>query len=131
MASYTSWRCTGMSLGASMPSRTLSPRISTMVTTMSSPIMMLSSRCLDKTSIGGSFLCPATLGHELIARNVQQGAGLGEVVRIRGPPPGFAGGNWATTCGSAYNCEPGVYCTLGPQPLSVARLAQKHLPAQT
>src|SRR5688572_20246161 len=45
-----------MSEGASIPRRTLSPRISTIVTTMSSPIMMLSSRCLDKTSIGGSFL---------------------------------------------------------------------------
>ncbi len=45
-------------LGASIPKRTLSPRMSTMVTTISSPIMMLSSRCLDKTSIVGSFLDP-------------------------------------------------------------------------
>ena len=39
-----------------MPSRTLSPRMSTIVTTMLSPIMMLSSRCLESTSIAGSFL---------------------------------------------------------------------------
>src|SRR5487761_1701669 len=36
-----------------MPSRTLSPRMSTMVMTILSPIMMLSSRCLDRTSIAG------------------------------------------------------------------------------
>jgi hypothetical protein len=34
----------------------LSPRMSTIVTTMLSPIMMLSSRCLESTSIAGSFL---------------------------------------------------------------------------
>src|SRR5205085_10990104 len=39
-----------------MPRRTLSPRISTIVTTILSPIMILSSRCRDRTSIDGSFL---------------------------------------------------------------------------
>jgi hypothetical protein len=34
-----------------MPSRTLSPRMSTIVITMLSPMMMLSSRCRDKTNI--------------------------------------------------------------------------------
>jgi hypothetical protein len=43
-------------MGASIPNRTLSPRMSTMVMTMFSPIMMLWSRCRDKTSITGSFL---------------------------------------------------------------------------
>src|SRR5436305_5461743 len=60
MASYTSWRCTEISIGAAIPSRTLSPRISTTVMTMSSPMMILSSRCRDRTSIVlGSFLLPA------------------------------------------------------------------------
>ena len=40
--------------GAWIPKRTLSPRISTMVTTTLSPITMLSSRCRDRTSIIGS-----------------------------------------------------------------------------
>ena len=39
-----------------LTSRTLSPRISTIVTTTLSPIMMLSSRCLDNTSIAYSSL---------------------------------------------------------------------------
>lgn len=51
MASYTSCRCTGISWGAWIPSRTLSPRMSTIVTTTSSPIMILSSRRLDNTNI--------------------------------------------------------------------------------
>lgn len=51
IASYTSCRWTGTSDGALIPRRTLSPRISTMVTTISSPIIMLSSRCRDKTNI--------------------------------------------------------------------------------
>src|SRR6187402_624272 len=58
MASYTSWRCTEISMGAAIPNRTLSPRISTTVMTMSSPMMILSSRCRDRTSISGSFLLP-------------------------------------------------------------------------
>src|SRR3954451_24441782 len=60
MASYTSWRCTEISIGAAIPNRTLSPRISTTVMTISSPMMILSSRCRDRTSIvNGSFLLPA------------------------------------------------------------------------
>src|SRR5262249_28628992 len=43
-----------------IPNRTLSPRISTTVMMISSPIMILSSRCRDRTSIVfGSFLLPA------------------------------------------------------------------------
>jgi len=56
MASYTSLRWTLISLGALIPRRTLSPRISTTVTSMLSPIMIVSSRCLDSTNISGSFL---------------------------------------------------------------------------
>jgi hypothetical protein len=37
----------------------LSPRMSTMVITTLSPIIMLSSRCLDKTSIAGSLFLSA------------------------------------------------------------------------
>src|SRR5713226_3761903 len=51
MASYTSWRWTGTSLGATMPSRTLSPRISTTVTVMSLLMTMLSFFFLDSTNI--------------------------------------------------------------------------------
>src|SRR5439155_17962657 len=51
MASYTSCRWTGTSLGATIPSRTLSPRISTTVTVMSLLITMLSFFFLDSTSI--------------------------------------------------------------------------------
>src|SRR6059036_3578225 len=51
MASNTSWRWTGTSLGATMPSRTLSPRISTTVTVMSLLITMLSFFFLDSTNI--------------------------------------------------------------------------------
>src|SRR3954470_7845053 len=58
MASYTSWRCTEISIGAAIPNRTLSPRMSTTVMTMWSPMMILSSRCRDRTSIFGSFLLP-------------------------------------------------------------------------
>ncbi len=43
IASYTSLRCTLISFGAVMPRRTLSPRMSTTVTSMSSPIMIVSS----------------------------------------------------------------------------------------
>lgn len=46
-----------------MPSRTLSPRMSTIVTTTLSPMMMLSSRCRDKTSIANSF---PILQHEIL-----------------------------------------------------------------
>src|SRR6516165_3202061 len=51
IASHTSWRCTGTSLGATMPSRTLSPRISTTVTVMSLLMTILSFFFLDSTSI--------------------------------------------------------------------------------
>src|SRR5262245_9270245 len=51
MASYTSWRWTGTSLGATIPSRTLSPRISTTVTVMSLLMTILSFFFLDSTSI--------------------------------------------------------------------------------
>src|SRR6516225_3241147 len=51
MASKTSCRCTGTSLGATMPSRTLSPRISTTVTVISLLITMLSFFFLDSTNI--------------------------------------------------------------------------------
>src|SRR6202008_69607 len=51
MASYTSCRWTGTSLGATIPSRTLSPRISTTVTVMSLLITILSFFFLDSTSI--------------------------------------------------------------------------------
>src|SRR5207253_9317043 len=51
MASYTSCRCTGTSLGATIPSRTLSPRISTTVTVMSLLMTILSFFFLDSTSI--------------------------------------------------------------------------------
>src|SRR2546427_11661466 len=51
MASYTSCRWTGTSLGATIPSRTLSPRISTTVTVMSLLMMILSFFFLDSTSI--------------------------------------------------------------------------------
>src|SRR4051812_3484025 len=53
MASNTSCRCTGTSLGATMPKRTLSPRISTTVTTMSLLMTILSFFFLDSTSIAG------------------------------------------------------------------------------
>src|SRR4051812_20082504 len=53
MASYTSWRCTGTSPGAMIPSRTASCEMRTTVTTMSSPIMMRSSGFRDRTSITG------------------------------------------------------------------------------
>src|SRR5262245_28237442 len=52
MASNTSWRWTGTSLGATMPSRTLSPRISTTVMVMSLLMTILSFFFLDSTSIG-------------------------------------------------------------------------------
>src|SRR3954452_13306162 len=82
MASYTSWRCTEISIGAAIPSRTLSPRISTTVMTMSSPMMILSSRCRDRTSIVlGSFLLPTwpvTIpDHVARARGDHDGAGDG------------------------------------------------------
>src|SRR4051812_40456989 len=51
IASYTSLRWTLISFGALIPRRTLSPRMSTTVTSMSSPIMIVSSRCLDSTNI--------------------------------------------------------------------------------
>jgi hypothetical protein len=51
MASKTSWRWTGTSLGATMPRRTLSPRISTTVTVMSLLMTILSFFFLDSTSI--------------------------------------------------------------------------------
>jgi hypothetical protein len=51
MASKTSWRCTGTSLGATIPSLTLSPRISTTVTVMSLLMTMLSFFFLDSTNI--------------------------------------------------------------------------------
>src|SRR5437879_6382035 len=51
MASKTSWRWTGTSLGATIPSRTLSPRISTTVTVMSLLMTMLSFFFLDSTNI--------------------------------------------------------------------------------
>src|SRR5262249_61281176 len=51
MASKTSWRWTGTSLGATMPRRTLSPRISTTVTVISLLITILSFFFLDSTSI--------------------------------------------------------------------------------
>ncbi len=60
MASYTSFLCTGTCGGALMPSRTFSPRMSTTVISMSSPIIIVSSRCLDSTSIGG--LLPIYVG---------------------------------------------------------------------
>jgi len=52
MASKTSRRCTGTSFGASTPSRTLSPRISTTTIVMSLLMTMLSSFFRDSTSIG-------------------------------------------------------------------------------
>ena len=52
------WLRNSMAVGAVMPRRTLSPRMSTMVISISSPIMMVSSRCLDRTSMGVSFLGP-------------------------------------------------------------------------
>src|SRR5947199_7623390 len=51
MASKTSCRWTGTSFGATMPKRTLSPRISTTVTVMSLLITMLSFFFLDSTNI--------------------------------------------------------------------------------
>src|SRR5438045_9327766 len=51
MASKTSCRWTGTSFGATMPKRTLSPRISTTVTVMSLLITMLSFFFLDNTNI--------------------------------------------------------------------------------
>src|SRR5438445_150555 len=54
MASYTSWRCTGTSFGATMPRRTLSPRISTTVTVMSLLMTMLSFFLRDSTNIAVS-----------------------------------------------------------------------------
>src|SRR5579883_1112806 len=82
MASYTSWRCTEISIGAAIPSRTLSPRISTTVMTISSPMMILSSRCRDRTSIVfGSFLLPARPAtipdHAAYARGDHDGVGWG------------------------------------------------------
>ena len=52
IASKTSRRCTGTSFGASTPSRTLSPRISTTTIVMSLLMTMLSSFFRDSTSIG-------------------------------------------------------------------------------
>ena len=54
MASKTSRRCTGTSLGASTPRRTLSPRISTTTIVMSLLMTMHSSFFRDKTSIDRS-----------------------------------------------------------------------------
>src|SRR5947209_20023511 len=51
IASYTSWRWTGTSFGATMPRRTLSPRISTTVIVMSLLITIDSFFFLDRTSI--------------------------------------------------------------------------------
>src|SRR5713226_8001963 len=51
MATNTSWRWTGTSLGATIPSRTLSPRISTTVTVMSLLMTILSFFFLDSTNI--------------------------------------------------------------------------------
>src|SRR5262249_44505215 len=88
MASYTSWRCTEISIGAAIPNRTLSPRISTTVMTISSPMMILSSRCRDRTSIVfGSFLLPArpaTLpARAAYAHGDQDGAGDGTSPVVR------------------------------------------------
>jgi hypothetical protein len=65
--SCTSLRCTGISLGASMPSRTLLPRIPTTVTTMFSSMQMLSFCFLLKTNMGHSFF----LGHGSSVRTVR------------------------------------------------------------
>src|SRR6516165_10831576 len=88
MASYTSWRCTEISIGAAIPNRTLSPRISTTVMTISSPMMILSSRCRDRTSIVfGSFLLPARPAtipeHGAHALGDHDGAGDGPLPGMR------------------------------------------------
>src|SRR4029079_7981520 len=51
MDSKTFWTSPGTSLGATMPRRTLSPRISTTVTVMSLLMTILSFFFLDSTSI--------------------------------------------------------------------------------
>jgi hypothetical protein len=53
--SYNSWRCTGVSRDASMPSSTLSPRIRSTVTTTLSLITMLSFGFRLKTNMVRSF----------------------------------------------------------------------------
>src|SRR5687767_1033700 len=55
IASYTSCRRTGTSLGASAPSLTLSPRMATTTTRMSSPILISSFSCLARISMGPPF----------------------------------------------------------------------------
>src|SRR5436190_17746718 len=58
MASYTSRRWTGTSLGASTPSRTLSPRISTTTIVMSLLMTILSFFLRERTSMVASFMVP-------------------------------------------------------------------------
>ena len=60
--SYTSWRCTGISTGAFMPSRTVSPLTPSTVTTTLSWITMLSFSFLLKTNMGRSFSSQASNG---------------------------------------------------------------------
>jgi len=66
-ASATSWRWTGISGGASIPIRTLSPRTSTMVITMLSPMTIRSSLLRDSTNMPAPTPSPA-YGTQTISR---------------------------------------------------------------
>src|SRR5919202_7110562 len=120
MASYTSWRCTEISIGAAIPNRTLSPRISTTVMTISSPMMILSSRCRDRTSIVyGSFLLPARPAtipdHAARARGDHDGAGEGTspVMLKRWSYTGYAVARSGDGPGSRLGAEAGAHVSRG------------------
>src|SRR5207302_6978888 len=103
MASKTSCRCTGTSLGATMPSRTLSPRISTTVTVMSLLMTILSFFFLDSTNIAaypslrqgavpGGFLVP-TRSFAVFAQDDRAGE---DPLPLQGP--GVSLGGWVGPC---------------------------------
>src|SRR5689334_14702805 len=91
-----------------MPRRTLSPRMSTTVTSTSSPIMTVSSRCLDSTNIMGPF--------------------LGESWRPRPPPLHVTGAKSRGLRGRREPLprEPAVDVDLSPVDLDVAAAAEVH-----
>src|SRR5204862_7149457 len=100
MASKPSWRWTGTSLGATIPSRTLSPRISTTVTVMSLLMTMLSFFFLDSTNIAAY-------------PSWKRGAGPGELIPTRSTHAG--GGSERAGEGPLPLEEPGM--SLGGQRL--------------
>ena len=91
MASKTSRRCTGTSLGASTPRRTLSPRISTTTIVMSLLMTMHSSFFRDKTSIDRGAGCARAGGggpQNPVKHPIYQGF-RGLRVSLRGEVAGF------------------------------------------